>query len=175
VADADANQPKIKTATIERATVAVPPSQVGDTHAKLTAEGWTIVKMDPQADQIVITAEREAPPMPATKSKSVKTPPSMTMGEKLREARINAGLTARQVAENAGLAPPFISNVENGRREPEMQTIWVMCVGIGCDPYGFDDRLRPLDADGIAAYRAKLQTAAIERAKQAKKAKKKES
>jgi transcriptional regulator with XRE-family HTH domain len=40
----------------------------------------------------------------------------MTVADALRNSRVSAGLTQRQVAEMLGVTPQFMSDIEQGRR-----------------------------------------------------------
>ena len=45
------------------------------------------------------------------------------MGQRLREMRESAGLSLREVAKAAKISPPFLSDVELGRRFPTNETL----------------------------------------------------
>ncbi|MEO5715189.1 MAG: helix-turn-helix transcriptional regulator [Luteolibacter sp.] len=46
-----------------------------------------------------------------------------TMGQRLRELREGAGLSLREVAKDAKISAPFLSDVELGRRFPTNETL----------------------------------------------------
>lgn len=46
-----------------------------------------------------------------------------TMGQRLRELRERAGLSLREVAKDAKISAPFLSDVELGRRFPTNETL----------------------------------------------------
>ena len=48
---------------------------------------------------------------------------SRSLGERLRELRIAAGISLRKLAEAVGKSPPFISDVELGRRFPSDEVL----------------------------------------------------
>jgi transcriptional regulator with XRE-family HTH domain len=48
---------------------------------------------------------------------------SITLGKKLRELRERAGLSLREVAKDAKVSAPFLSDVELGRRFPANETL----------------------------------------------------
>jgi len=48
---------------------------------------------------------------------------AVTMGQRLRELRENAGLSLREVAKAAKISAPFLSDVELGRRFPTNETL----------------------------------------------------
>ena len=52
---------------------------------------------------------------------------SKTIGARLREARIKAGLTQQQLADKAGVPVTTLSRYENGRIEPEVGTCARLC------------------------------------------------
>ena len=144
----------IRRAIIERATATIPPSDVGSMHDKFVAQGWRVVGMTPEGDRITITAEREAPPMPAT---ATPHPPPTTIGGRLRTAREAAGLTGRHIAHAAMMAPSFVSDFENGRREPDLDTVWRYCLAVGVDPASIDRRLGAVAPDEFPALLAEAQ------------------
>lgn len=139
---------------IERATATVPPSEVGGMHDKFVTQGWRVVGMAPEGDRITITAEREAPTMPAIMTPQ---PPPTTTGGRLRAAREAAGLTGRHVARAAMMAPSFVSDFENDRREPDLDTIWRYCLAVGVDPASIDRRLGAVAPDEFPALLAEAQ------------------
>ena len=46
----------------------------------------------------------------------------MTIGERIKEARLNAGITQRELAEKLGVSFVNISQWENGTRKPKYET-----------------------------------------------------
>ena len=54
------------------------------------------------------------------------------MGEKLKAARLAAGLTQAQLAEKVGCQQRDISRWENGLREPVASTLKKLAEAIGC-------------------------------------------
>lgn len=64
--------------------------------------------------------------------------PEMTTGDKIRSARLDAGLTQAQVAERmtaSGRAwsAQNLSDYECGRRDPTIPTLRAIADAIGCD------------------------------------------
>ncbi|MCW2758341.1 MAG: DNA-binding protein [Nocardioidaceae bacterium] len=55
------------------------------------------------------------------KGKVVKT--VETLGEHLREQRVNAQLSLRQLAEQAGVSNPYLSQIERGLRRPSAEVL----------------------------------------------------
>ncbi len=47
----------------------------------------------------------------------------MTMGEKIRQARKDVGMTQKELADALGVSESFISQYETGKREPKRQTL----------------------------------------------------
>ena len=48
------------------------------------------------------------------------------IGERLREARQSQGLTARDVAKRIGVSPSLISQIETGRSQPSVGTLYAI-------------------------------------------------
>jgi transcriptional regulator with XRE-family HTH domain/quercetin dioxygenase-like cupin family protein len=46
------------------------------------------------------------------------------LGERLKEVRVRAGLSLREVARQAGVSPSFISQIENGKSQPSVATLY---------------------------------------------------
>lgn len=46
-----------------------------------------------------------------------------TFPQKIKKARLDAGYTQVQVADITGIAQSIISNIENGNREPSLETL----------------------------------------------------
>jgi transcriptional regulator with XRE-family HTH domain len=60
--------------------------------------------------------------------------PQEHFGENMRRHRVKAGLTQRQVAKRSGLHKAEISRLENGLRNPRLDTIVRVARGIGVAP-----------------------------------------
>lgn len=60
-------------------------------------------------------------------------PELVEFGDRLRELRLNAGLTQEQLAERAGLAREYISGAETGRRNATLTTVYQLAAAIGVD------------------------------------------
>lgn len=54
------------------------------------------------------------------------------MGEKLKAARLAAGLTQGQLAEKVGCQQRDVSRWENGSREPRATTLKKLAQALGC-------------------------------------------
>ncbi len=46
------------------------------------------------------------------------------LGERLRDIRIKSGLTLRELARQANVSPSFISQIENGKSQPSVATLY---------------------------------------------------
>jgi HTH-type transcriptional repressor of puuD len=53
------------------------------------------------------------------------------VGARLRQLRINAGLTTKQLAEAVGVGQSFISQVENNVSGIKLQTLEAICKALG--------------------------------------------
>jgi len=62
------------------------------------------------------------------------------VGWNVRQARLRAGLTQEQFAEQSGYAQQYISGLENGRRNPTVVTVYELATALGVAPA---DLLRP--------------------------------
>lgn len=50
--------------------------------------------------------------------------PVVSLGARLREARLRSGLSLREVARQLGVSPSFVSQVENGKSQPSVATLY---------------------------------------------------
>ncbi len=46
------------------------------------------------------------------------------LGERLKDVRLKAGLTLRELARQADVSPSFISQIENGKSQPSVATLY---------------------------------------------------
>jgi transcriptional regulator with XRE-family HTH domain len=83
----------------------------------------------------------------------------MTIGSRLRQARVDAGLTQKQVASKCGWeseSQSRVSQYENDKREPTLSDIAKFAKATGADPgqlaFGKSD-LKPEEAALLQAYR----------------------
>jgi transcriptional regulator with XRE-family HTH domain len=91
------------------------------------------------------------------------TPPT-TASAFLQLARLEAGLSQRELAERAGVAQSEIARIESGKREPSIPTLQKILAGAGLE---LRFRLAPLDDhDQVLAARHagrnKAEKAAVE-------------
>ena len=47
-----------------------------------------------------------------------------SLGARLREARLSSGLSLREVARQLGVSPSFVSQIENGKSQPSVATLY---------------------------------------------------
>lgn len=69
----------------------------------------------------------------------------MTTGERIKAARINAGLTQRELAERLNVSFVNISQWENGVRNPKIETLQKIAEALGVEPWqlmGYDGSIR---------------------------------
>lgn len=57
----------------------------------------------------------------------------MTTGERIRQARKNAGLTQAQLADKMGISAAGVAQWENDLRNPKIETIKKIAVALGVD------------------------------------------
>ena len=64
------------------------------------------------------------------------------MGERLREARTARRLSLRKLAERLGVSPSLISQIETGRAEPSVSTLYAIAaeLDVSLDEPLFNDR-----------------------------------
>ncbi|GLZ06621.1 DNA-binding protein [Actinomadura sp. NBRC 104412] len=68
--------------------------------------------------------------------------PLDTVGQKLRKARLAAGMSVREMARRVDVSPSFISQVELGRTKPSVGTLYAIATEMGVP---LDD-LMPVDS-----------------------------
>jgi transcriptional regulator with XRE-family HTH domain len=82
------------------------------------------------------------------------------LGERLREARLEQGLSLRSLARRLELSASLLSQIENGKIEPSVRTLYALVTELGVS---FDDMFSsPGAADDTPAAGAKLAAAAAE-------------
>jgi transcriptional regulator with XRE-family HTH domain len=61
--------------------------------------------------------------------------PSANLGTRLRQARLRAGITVRELARQLGVSASFISQLENGKSQPSVSTLYALaqCLGESID------------------------------------------
>lgn len=65
-----------------------------------------------------------------------------SFGPVLKRVRVEHGLTQEQLADATGLHRTEISLLERGRRRPLLETIVVVCRGLGVTPAELLDQVR---------------------------------
>ena len=55
----------------------------------------------------------------------------MTLGEKIKEARKQCGLSQEQLAEKIGTKKTYISRLENGKADIQLNTLFRIFEGLG--------------------------------------------
>jgi transcriptional regulator with XRE-family HTH domain len=55
----------------------------------------------------------------------------MSLGDELRRARTDAGLTQEEVARKAKLDRAYVSQLENDHKSPTVDTLFRLCRAIG--------------------------------------------
>ena len=66
-----------------------------------------------------------------------------TLGEAIRKEREELGLTQHRFAENAGMSPSYLSQVENGHRPLSISMFLQICNGNGISAYTILKELYP--------------------------------
>ena len=46
------------------------------------------------------------------------------LGSRLKNVRVKAGWTLRELARQAGVSPSFVSQIENGKSQPSVATLY---------------------------------------------------
>jgi len=59
---------------------------------------------------------------------------TFVFGQRLRHLRKRASLTLGQLAEAVGSSPSYLSQLENGHREPRLSTVNQLAAALGCRP-----------------------------------------
>ncbi|HEX3592933.1 MAG TPA: helix-turn-helix domain-containing protein [Pseudonocardiaceae bacterium] len=61
-------------------------------------------------------------PVPADRRDAITS-----VGAKLRERRLAAGVSLRQFARDLGVSPSLVSQIENGKSQPSVATLYLIC------------------------------------------------
>lgn len=67
----------------------------------------------------------------------------MSLGDQIRSARTDAGLTQEQLASAAGLDRAYISQLENDHKSPTVDTLLRLCGAIGVRASELIARIEP--------------------------------
>lgn len=65
---------------------------------------------------------------------------SLTIGERIKQCRLEHGMTQKDLAERMGISPIGISQYENGKRSPKIETVDRIAAAIGVDPAYLSNR-----------------------------------
>src|SRR5688500_6006330 len=70
-----------------------------------------------------------------------------TLGSRLRQARLQANLSLREMARQLGVSPSFVSQLENGKSQPSVATLYSLAqlLGVSMDRL-FDNQEPPATA-----------------------------
>lgn len=70
---------------------------------------------------------------------SLKKEPSTDIGARLKDARLQAGLNQKELADRAGFTPSFLSQLESNQVSPSLGTFMQICRALGINPGQFLD------------------------------------
>lgn len=56
------------------------------------------------------------------------------VGENVKRLRLEQGLTQEQFAEKSGFSQQYLSDLERGRRNPTVVTLWELAQALGVEP-----------------------------------------
>lgn len=73
------------------------------------------------------------------------------IGENLQRIRKERGLSLSELAARSSLAKATLANLENGRGNPTIETLWALALGLGV---AFSDLLEQPEAASVAVVRA---------------------
>src|SRR3712207_8471668 len=75
--------------------------------------------------------------------------PSANLASRLRQARLRAGITVRELARQLGVSASFVSQLENGKSQPSVSTLYALaqCLGESLDHLFLDQDPPPSPAD----------------------------
>ena len=77
------------------------------------------------------------------------------LGNKIRDARINHGMSQEYLAEILDVTPTHIRHVESSHRKPSIELLFQMCslLNISLDALIFEDRMNnpPIHTDGLSS------------------------
>jgi transcriptional regulator with XRE-family HTH domain len=74
-----------------------------------------------------------------------------TIGANLRRLRVERGLSLAELAAQSGVAKATLANVEQGRGNPTIETLWALAIGLGV---AFSDLMEQPDGVEVAVVRA---------------------
>ena len=65
---------------------------------------------------------------------------SLTIAERIKQCRLEHGMTQKDLAERMGISPIGISQYETGKRVPKIETVDRIAAAIGVDPAYLSNR-----------------------------------
>ncbi|HEX3588745.1 MAG TPA: XRE family transcriptional regulator [Pseudonocardiaceae bacterium] len=77
----------------------------------------------------------------------------MSVGAKLRERRLAAGVSLRQFARDLGVSPSLVSQIENGKSQPSVATLYMICSRLDVSIDELFSNAAPADAPAQAGER----------------------
>lgn len=75
-------------------------------------------------------------------------PGTDSIGASIRRWRLDAGLTLVSLADRSGLSQPFLSQVENGKATPSIDSLYRIATALGTTPQGLFQQPVGADAGG---------------------------
>jgi transcriptional regulator with XRE-family HTH domain len=127
-----------------------------------------LLPMAKRADLLIREADEERSKRPSAKFGTLHNEPELHLGDRLQEARREAGLTQGELAEKTkladidgvGISSSVISLYERGVNRPGPREIRILCESLRTTPnnliYGEEDPFEPLDA--ISRYWGGIKT-----------------
>lgn len=87
------------------------------------------------------------------------------IGERLREERVNAGISQRELARRLGLSPSLISQLESGMTKPSVGTLYAIVteLGLSLDSVIRGDQNQPAEAPTSTDALIGTQTSVVRR------------
>lgn len=81
----------------------------------------------------------------------------LVLGRRLRHHRRLAGLTLDELSEKVGKPAPYLSMLENGKKEPKIGLVMALANAVGIDVGGLLDPTPPSDRDALEIELARAQ------------------
>lgn len=79
----------------------------------------------------------QGPPNVSPVPRSPITPEQLALGTQVRVARKQAGLAQERLAAIAGIDRAYVGEIERGRANPSLKTMWKLARAIGVHPREF--------------------------------------
>lgn len=90
-----------------------------------------------------------APPRPETGDATSALVPMDNLGTRLRQLRMNAGFSLRELARLAKVSPSLVSQIENGKSRPSVSTLYGFARLLDVTVDELFDAENPADPDGF--------------------------